>query len=169
MQFDKEIKTRIKKSNSYKYFVKKWPIQVYFQIRFQEIVLKLEEDLLNFNELTEPNDDDLDKNNFYLKMSQTLIQQIEYNWLESKCFLKSLLSNFWKLHLQLVSRYSYYFIQLFQQKIALLDVEQSQLIKEEQETINKSENESEINKSNDIKFSVLLLFDAHKLQTLKVY
>lgn len=40
-QFDKDIKNRLKESNSYKYFVKKWPIQVYFQIRFQEIVLKV--------------------------------------------------------------------------------------------------------------------------------
>ncbi len=45
-QFDKEIKNRLKTSNSYKYFVKKWPIQVYFQIRFQEIVLKVNKTLI---------------------------------------------------------------------------------------------------------------------------
>lgn len=162
----------MKKSNSYKYFVKKWPIQVYFQIRFQEIVLKLEEDLLNFSDLTEPNDDDLDQNNFNLKISQTLVEQIEYCWLESKCFLKSLLSNFWKLNLQLISRYSYYFMQIFQQKISSLDVEHSELDnntnKQEQDSVNQYDNETETQRINDIKLAVLLLFDAHKLQTLKV-
>ncbi len=120
---------------------------------------------------------DLDQNIFNLKISSTLINQMEYCWQESKCFLKSLLSNFWKLNLQLVSRYSYYFIQMFQTKISLLDKENNDAKLEEQlqtglavENENESSTVNSLTKNqpiNDIKLAVLLLFDAHKLQTLK--
>lgn len=174
-QFEKDIKSRIKKSNSYKYFIKKWPTQVYFQIRFQEIVLKFEEDLINYHELIDSEtDDDLDQNNFNLKISDTLIKQMEYCWIESKCFLKSLLSNFWKLNLQLVSRYSYYFIQIFQNKISSLEVDYSEANSKEQIEqeptfqIANDESEQGNNTITDIKLAVFLLYDAHKLQTSKV-
>jgi hypothetical protein len=175
-QFDKDIKNRLKKSNPYKYFIKKWPIQVYFQIRFQEIVFKLEEDLINYHLFVvyDSNEDyDFDQNSFSLNISDTLVKQMEYCWLETKCYLKSLLSNFWKLNLQLVSRFSFYFIQMFQTKLGQLDME-SQLIKE---TDNSSgiNSEDQINNENkqqqiidDFKIAVFLLFDAYKLQTLRV-
>jgi len=175
-QFDKDVKNRLKKSNPYKYFIKKWPIQVYFQIRFQEIVFKLEEDLIDYHLLVVTNDSnnedyDFDQNCFSLKISDTLVKQMEYCWLETKCYLKSLLSNFWKLNLQLVSRYSFFFIQMFQTKLGQLDTEISQI----KETTSNNNSEDQISNENnnqpiidDIKLAVFLLFDAYKLQTLRV-
>ena len=47
---DVDLKVRLHHSQPFKYFLKKWPIQVYFQIRFQEIVLRVEEDLYNYKQ-----------------------------------------------------------------------------------------------------------------------
>ena len=87
-QFDRDFKKRLCDSQSYKYFVKKWPIQVYFQIRFQEIVAKFEEDLQNYsntvfkNTIDTINSDDAEQmdehsNMFELAISETLIKQME--------------------------------------------------------------------------------------------
>jgi hypothetical protein len=190
MQFDKEIKRRLFNSTSYKYFVKKWQVQVYYQIRFQEIVSKFEEDLLaysnNLNLQNELGNDDLNvmdssQNIFYLVISDTLIKQMEYCWNESKCFLKCLMSQFWKLNLQLLSRYCSFFTELFQNMMKtiqnadqslnqLTTIDQQQRPKTPTETnagIHKN-NEKFISQSNDINFSVLLLNDVSKLIYLKL-
>jgi hypothetical protein len=125
--FDKEFKRKLLNSQSYKYFVKKWPIQVYYQIRFQEIVTKFEEDLIDHAKLAVNDVDDTgngseedladrNPNAFKLAASQALVTQMEYCWLESSCFLKCLLAQFWKLNLQLISRYCFFFIDVFQNK-----------------------------------------------------
>ena len=195
-QFDKEFKKRLADSQSYKYFVKKWPIQVYFQIRFQEIVSKFEEVLLDYNELAvkNPTSDesehiDTNPNTFYLVISETLIKQMEYCWIESKCFLKCLLSQFWKLNLQLVARYANFFVQAFQNyaptpttALTSLDSQQSQpgltaqgVTNERAKTpidndLDSTSAISAFKKSpiEDLNFCVLLLNDVNKLSSLKV-
>jgi hypothetical protein len=119
-QFDRDIKRKLLGSHAYKYFIKKWPIQVYFQIRFQEIVGKFEEDLVYYNEtLSNATNakDELDVSEFYLKISTSLFKQATYCWNESKCFLKCLLGQFWKLNLQLIARYVSFFSQIYEVKV----------------------------------------------------
>jgi conserved oligomeric Golgi complex subunit 2 len=188
-QFDRDFKKRLCDSQSYKYFVKKWPIQVYFQIRFQEIVAKFEEDLQNYSNTVFKNTTDtvnsedseqIDEhsNMFDLAISETLIKQMEYCWIESKCFLKCLLSQFWKLNLQLVSRYSNFFIESFQNHVT---TDQTQLTSTLQgnETRSKTpiENDLDSVQSNvalkkspidDLSFCMLLLNDVNKLASSKV-
>ncbi len=190
VQFDREIKKRLCNSASYKYFVKKWQIQVYYQIRFQEIVSKFEEDLLSYTKLYNlqnefGNEDlhliDLNPNIFYLVVSDTLVKQMEFCWNESKCFLKCLMSQFWKLNLQLLSRYCSFFTQLFQNKIQMIqnsDQSQNQLSPLDQQQRPKtptevqtsihSNNEQSNLQSNDINFTLLLLNDVNKLWSLKL-
>ena len=74
--YDSNFKHNLLNSQSYKYFIKKWPIQVYFQIRFQEIVVKLEEDLVNYIDLNKQNDltiDDIET----IDLNQNLIVHIQ--------------------------------------------------------------------------------------------
>ena len=113
VQYDPDIKRKLVGSQSYKYLIKKWPVNVYFQIRFQEIVCKFEEDLLGAEKLAGREDDD---ERFFLKSTDSLVKSMEYSWLESKCFLKCLLGLFWKLNLQLVSRYCFYYVKMFENK-----------------------------------------------------
>lgn len=113
-QYDRDIKRKLAASQAYKYFVKKWPVHVYYQIRYQEIVVRFEEDLLlaGSNKQAELDDDE----RFLLRSTESLVKSMEYSWLDSKCFLKCLLSHFWKLNLQLVSRYCYYYLKMFENK-----------------------------------------------------
>jgi hypothetical protein len=125
LKYDRDFKRRLIDSQSYKYFVKKWPVQVYYQIRFQEIVSKFEEELLKIetHTITSQQSQNLDyyEQQFNLSISDFLCKQLEYCWSESdECFLKCLLSQFWKLNMQLVARYSHFFIDLFQSKIQSL-------------------------------------------------
>ncbi len=117
---DPDFKMRLRCSQSFKFFIKKWPIHVYFQIRFQEIVLRIEEDFYNHKQLLpDPDTDDL---NFNLKTTHTVFNQLEYCWKENaNCFLKPLLSHFWKLSLQIISRYQVFYLELYQKKLALLE------------------------------------------------
>ena len=64
---------------------------------------------------------------------------------------------------------------MFQAKISQLDNENGNAKQEQSQSSTLAENESSLASSlvknqpiNDIKLAVLLLFDAHKLQTLKV-
>lgn len=194
-QFDREFKKRLLNSQSYKYFVKKWQIQVYYQIRFQEIVSKFEEDLLSYdvkfssdyNELEDFEAMDMNSNMFYLVTSETLVKQMEYCWHESKCFLKCLLSQFWKLNLQLVSRYCAYFRDIYQKDSS--EAEQTEpaqsSLAPDQPAQPRSKTPTDMsslasdlatqssivsNKSlaNALNLSVLLLNDVNKLSTLKL-
>jgi hypothetical protein len=89
--------------------LKKFPVHIYFQIRFQEIVTKLEHALVTSpTQSTDNLDDGLD---FYLKTTQTLYDLLCYCW-NSDCCLNCLLSHFWKLNLQLLSRYELFYKQL---------------------------------------------------------
>jgi hypothetical protein len=197
--YDKDIKKKLLASQTYKFFVKKWPIQVYFQIRFQEIVSKFEEDLISYRKLSaenlhenaNDNDDDgeLDDRNqnvFYLNVTETLVKQMEVCWTESKCFLKCLLSQFWKLNLQLISRYCLFFIQLFQQKLndaAAIAAATSQtttsasqsdgtvasLEQRAGDVTSSIQSLNQKSSADDLSLCVILINDADKLCRLKVF
>jgi hypothetical protein len=195
------FKVRFHNSHSYKYFVKKWPTQVYYQIRFQEIVTKIEEDLCEHdqtlshsndpNENVEDNElNDTDQNHFHLRISDTIVKQIEYIWCESNCFLKCLLSQFWKLNLQIISRYCSFFMQLFQIKLSFLEKNDQQIqLNNNNNNINKLQESTDsmtirsktpTNESNrnelatsqssidDLSLCVLLLLDVNKLSSIKL-
>jgi hypothetical protein len=200
--YDKEFKRKLLNSQSYKYFVKKWPIQVYYQIRFQEIVTKFEEDLLDHAKLALNDDEtnveedltDLNQNTFKLAISNVLVSQMEYCWLESSCFLKCLLAQFWKLNLQLISRYCMFFIDLFQNKSQAISTtaEANSLNTQVMQHVRtgsgiglennraktptdeiSSQNRPLVNMSNkvvvsELDLSIMLLTDAHKLFSVKV-
>jgi hypothetical protein len=201
--YDKEFKRKLLNSQSYKYFVKKWPIQVYYQIRFQEIVTKFEEDLLDYAKLAVNDDEanieedlaDLNQNTFKLAISQVLVGQMEYCWQESSCFLKCLLAQFWKLNLQLISRYCLFFIDLFQNKSQVIDTtaEANNLNAQVMHHVRtgsgvgvdnnrsktptdeiSSQNRPPVNMSNkvvlnDLDLCIMVLTDAHKHFSVKVY
>ncbi|CAF0878878.1 unnamed protein product [Brachionus calyciflorus] len=136
-------------SQSYKFFVKKWPIQVYFQIRFQEIVSKFELDLIDYTkEVLE------DGENILLNVSDCLIKSIEFIWSEQKCFLKCLIPNFWRLNLQLINRYNNFFTSLIKPKIDSLGPTV------DQENLNTL--------SNDLNFNFNLLNDIYELYNFKL-
>jgi hypothetical protein len=88
--------------------MKKFPVNIYFQIRFQEIVTKLEQVLVVLSMQNNENRDD--GQDFYLKTTQTLYELLCYCW-NADCCLSCLLSFFWKLNLQLISRYERFYKQ----------------------------------------------------------
>lgn len=122
VKVDKNFLTNFKQSQSYKHFHKKWPIQVYYQIRFQEIVYQFESDLIDYSR---ENAEKLD--NLCLNITDSLLKKIDFIWSEQKCFLKCLLPQFWKLNLQIINRYSSFFNSLMRSKIEQLDKTDSQL------------------------------------------
>jgi hypothetical protein len=85
---------------SYGAFMSKWSLSVYFQIRFQEIAGSLETSL--FAPFTEATDD---TQPFHLQCSAVLWQQLQRCW-DRDIFLQPLCHRFWKLTLQLLSRYA---------------------------------------------------------------
>lgn len=87
----------------YETLIKKWNLEAYFKMRFIEIAGKFERALLfqNQNKAFIK-----DENSQYLLMSsEVLIECVNLCWNDS-IYLKSLSHEFWKLTLQLVSRYS---------------------------------------------------------------
>lgn len=187
-QYDRDnFKRKFYSCQSYKYFVKKWPVQVYYQLRFQEIVSKLEEELIDCDKLVV---DTEDNSSFKLNISNVLVAQLEYCWLESKCFLKCLLGQFWQLNLQMISRYSNFFIELFRAKIqaiggatsssSILSVSSSQTTRsksptpDEQIPARSIPSGTNIASSkpttalNDLDLSILVLADVEKLISIKV-
>ncbi len=147
---------RIRSSKSYKYFVKKWPISIYFQIRFQEIVFKFEQNLY-FQQL--PTIDDF----FHLKVTNSLYESLNYCWNET-CFLNSLTSNFWKLNLQLLARYdSFYKTAVFElintTSTELNDQSPSIQLSQPQVTLQQQQPSNEA----DLKLLMYLMVDVKKL------
>ena len=167
---------------------------------FQDIAAKFEEDLLTHAEQRQHNDadntsleaetSDQSQSVFNLVASETLMRQMEYCWREDTCLLRPLLSHFWKLNLQLVSRYVSFFAQLFQGKLAQLSHEQieseaSRVELDGSQTYTRTRSPmfdldglakptGTVYSSrstplvDDLTLSVLLLLDAHKLSSLRV-
>ncbi|KAG1653561.1 Conserved oligomeric Golgi complex subunit 2 [Nymphon striatum] len=84
---------------SYTTFLSKWNLPVYFQIRYQEIASALELSLQRTN-LKQCSED-----TFKLKVTQTLWNCLSICW-SRDIFLLPLASRFWKLSLELLSRFN---------------------------------------------------------------
>ncbi|RNA19525.1 conserved oligomeric Golgi complex subunit 2 isoform X1 [Brachionus plicatilis] len=121
-KIDKNFHINFNQSQSFKYFTKKWPIQVYYQIRFQEIVYQFESDLINYSH-TNPDKPD----NLCLNITESLLKKIDFIWSEQTCFLKCLLPQFWRLNLQIINRYTSFYNSLTRSKIEQLDKAESQV------------------------------------------
>lgn len=85
-------------TSEYKSFQKRWNLPVYFQIRFQEIAGKFEATLQK-SPISEHN------NGFVLRETQTCWSAIEECWSEG-IFIETLAHKFWKLTMQMLSRYT---------------------------------------------------------------
>ena len=90
---------RLRTHPSYNTFMSKWSLPVYFQIRFQEIAGSLENALLSPFALS------TDKTLFHLQCSAVLWDCLHRCWSKS-IYLVPLCHRFWKLTLQLLSRYA---------------------------------------------------------------
>jgi conserved oligomeric Golgi complex subunit 2 len=155
-----ELKRRLIRSPSYRYLMKKWPLNVYFEIRFQEIVTQLENQLINYQKLNSYNKEEVlenDTRTFNLATTDTLIKQIEYLWSENECFLSDLLPQIWKLFLQLISRFTQFFINNFRNKLSKPEVP---IVDNSRDTFTDK---------NEMAFNVLLVNDVHKLWSLRVF
>lgn len=163
---------RLRLSKSYKYFLRKWPINIYYQIRFQEISFKFEQNLnfdLLINEINLFNLSADDVSNetgylFHLKITNILYESLNYSW-NNECFLNCLMSSFWKLNLQLISRYENYFKAIVVDKFVVISnepstVEQSPQVSQQQQFPVQSQQQWS---DGDIKFLVLLMSDVNKL------
>lgn len=135
VKVDKNFLNNFNQSQSFKYFTKKWPIQVYYQIRFQEIVYQFESDLINYSNQNADKSD-----NLCLNITECLLKKLDFIWSEHQCFLKCLLPQFWKLNLQIINRYSSFFNSLIRSKI---------------EQLEKSDSQMDLGSDLDISFSVL--------------
>ncbi|CAK8692589.1 unnamed protein product [Clavelina lepadiformis] len=93
--------SRLRQSDAYNTLMTHWSLPVYFQIRFQEIGGKLETALINPAE----KNDGSSHCEFRLNSTVVLWQCIKMCWKED-VFLQALIHRFWKLTLQLLSRYA---------------------------------------------------------------
>lgn len=91
---------RLRKHDCYKKFIDKWNLDVYFQIRFQEIAGKFES-CISAN----PKGGEGTDGKYLLNASCSILQCIKQCW-DEKIFLPSLSYNFFRLTLQLISRFS---------------------------------------------------------------
>ncbi|CAG5107799.1 Similar to COG2: Conserved oligomeric Golgi complex subunit 2 (Homo sapiens) [Cotesia congregata] len=90
-------------------FIKKWNLPVYFQIRFQEIAGSVEQVLCHHVsqgsiKINVTNLDPTDTDTFSLYGSETTWDCLMKTWSEG-IFISQLLHQFWKLNLQILSRY----------------------------------------------------------------
>lgn len=102
-----KILTQFKQHPLYLQFLKKWNLPVYFQIRFQEIAGAVEQVMCHpaaptsiKNNITTT----LDNDTFSLYATEITWQCLLRTW-SNEIFLPQLLSQFWKLNLQICSRY----------------------------------------------------------------
>ncbi|GFS46001.1 conserved oligomeric Golgi complex subunit 2 [Nephila pilipes] len=92
---------KFRKLSSYKEFIQKFNLDVYFQIRFQEIAGKFELDLFE-DGFAKSNDKSLP---YMLKATVSLWYCLNLCWSDT-VFLPFLRNDFWKLTMQLLSRYN---------------------------------------------------------------
>ncbi|CDZ97124.1 cog complex component [Phaffia rhodozyma] len=84
---------------TYKAFEKRWQLPVYFQLRWKEIVGKLEEGMKPSGE-----PDGKDQDGFFLPQSLAVFRAIDRCWAD-EIFIPELSHRFWRLTLQILSRY----------------------------------------------------------------
>ncbi|KAK3718770.1 hypothetical protein QZH41_014037 [Actinostola sp. cb2023] len=93
---------RLRNHNSFSSFMAHWSLPVYFQIRFQEIAGRLE--II----LSSPTDKiDAVEGSFNTSVANVLWWGLETCWSES-VYVKALCHRFWKLTLQIISRFSHW-------------------------------------------------------------
>ncbi|XP_013182999.2 conserved oligomeric Golgi complex subunit 2 [Amyelois transitella] len=97
---DEATVTLMHETAEYKSFLRRWNLPVYFQIRFQEIAGKYEVSLHN-NPTIE------NSNSFILKETQACWRALQECWAEG-VYIDALAHKFWKLSLQLLSRYAHW-------------------------------------------------------------
>lgn len=101
---------RLREHPSYHTFINKWSLPVYFQIRFQEIAGSFETALYSgLNSVTG------DKH-FHLQATVTLQECVRRCW-EDDIYLQPLCQKFWRLTLQMFSRYATWIHDLFQDEL----------------------------------------------------
>ena len=101
---------RLREHPSYTTFLNKWSLPVYFQIRFQEIAGSLETALCSG--LSSIAGD----KHFHLHATVTLEECVRKCWQED-VYLQPLCQKFWRLTLQMFSRYSTWIHDLFQDEV----------------------------------------------------
>ncbi|XP_061173023.1 conserved oligomeric Golgi complex subunit 2-like [Saccostrea echinata] len=96
--------------SSYHAFMTKWSLPVYYQIRFQDIAGELESALdIPFNKPSGSSD-------FLLHSTAVLWASLHRCW-SDEVYLDLLCNRFWKLNLQLLSRYSHWLDECFKTEI----------------------------------------------------
>ncbi|XP_043467121.1 conserved oligomeric Golgi complex subunit 2 [Leptopilina heterotoma] len=102
-----EVVKTLKNHVQYKRFLKKWNLAVYYQIRFQEIAGSAESVLCaNISPACiKKRKNEIDRDSFSLYSTSTVWDCILRTW-SDHVFLSQLLHRFWKLNLQICSRYN---------------------------------------------------------------
>lgn len=101
---------RLRSHPSYSAFMTKWSLPVYFQLRFQEIAGQFETTLVTaFTPAPEGS-------MYQLCASQVLWECLQHCW-HDNVFLNPLCHRFWKLTLQLLSRYGVWVDEVYQTEI----------------------------------------------------
>ncbi|XP_051158118.1 conserved oligomeric Golgi complex subunit 2 [Leptopilina boulardi] len=102
-----EVVNTLKNHIQYKRFLKKWNLPVYYQIRFQEIAGSVESVLyLNISHSSiKKRKNEIDRDSFSLYSTCAVWDCILRTWADH-VFLSQLLHRFWKLNLQICSRYN---------------------------------------------------------------
>ncbi|XP_066594880.1 conserved oligomeric Golgi complex subunit 2 [Prorops nasuta] len=96
----------LRNNSQYKHFLKKWNLPVYFQIRFQELAGTVEASLMESvsNITLKVTFDSLQSENFSLSPTHTTWNCLIKVWSDD-IYLQQLFQKFWKLCLQISSRY----------------------------------------------------------------
>ncbi|ORZ16738.1 oligomeric golgi complex component, COG2-domain-containing protein [Lobosporangium transversale] len=92
---------RLRSQANYQAFMKRWQLPAYFQLRFREISLPVEDVL----QMTADNSQRYSSNNVHLPASVAIIHAIERCW-SSNVFIYGIAHRFWRFTLQLLARYS---------------------------------------------------------------
>jgi len=130
--------TQFRNSTSYQNLWKKWNFPVYFQLRLSDIASKLEFDYLNqslFDQIVVPvvppntsstsNQSTTATSTLFLNSSNGLINCLNLCW-DKNIYIYDLSAKFFKLFLQLVSRYDYFIQESIQPLELNLEQEQQQ-------------------------------------------
>ncbi|KAK3093714.1 hypothetical protein FSP39_019157 [Pinctada imbricata] len=101
---------RLRDHASYHTFMTKWSLPVYYQIRFQDIAGEFE------TALDTPFNNASDSSTFRLNSTSALWSSLQRCWSED-IYLDALCGKFWKLNLEILSRYSHWLDECYQEEI----------------------------------------------------
>ncbi|CAG8513317.1 6870_t:CDS:10 [Ambispora gerdemannii] len=105
MCYSKKTLLYLRTHPTYLEFIKRWQLAVYFQLRFREISLQVENTLsLGLILSSETNNESHDSSEVKLLATKSIITAIERCW-SVDVFVYGLSHRFWKLTLQLIQRY----------------------------------------------------------------